>query len=399
MSQPAGQPPVARRVRLVADAMQPLLRQLADWDAARSAPGACDLMLGNPQEMPLPGLVQALHRHTEPQNKDWFAYKRSEAGPRELVAGSLRAWRGLPFRGADVFLTTGAFGALAVLLQALLDPGDEVVYSLPPWFLYEPMLLAAGAVPVKVRVRDADNDLDLDALAGVIGPATRAVIVNTPSNPTGRIHPPATLAALAGLLTEASARYGRPIWLIADESYSRLVFSDAEFHSPTEFYPYSVLVYTYGKVLLAPGERIGWLALNPSLPDPEPVRAAIDAAQIAAGWMFPNAVLQYAIGDLEGLSIDLADLEGKRDLMVRELRAAGYDLRVPEGTFYLWVRSPDPDDEAFCRRLADRQVLVMPGVVFEVPGHFRISLTGSRDMLDRAIPGFRAAIGDVLAAR
>ena len=144
-----------------------------------------------------------------------------------------------------------------MLFQALLDPGDEVVYSLPPWFLYEPMLIAAGAVPVKVRVREDDDDLDLDALAAAIGPATAAVIVNTPSNPTGRIHPPATLAALAALLTDASQRYGRPIWLIADESYSRLVYRDAEFRSPTEFYPYSVLVYTYGKVLLAPGQRIG----------------------------------------------------------------------------------------------------------------------------------------------
>jgi aspartate aminotransferase len=253
------------------------------------------------------------------------------------------------------------------------------------------MLVTAGAVPVKVRVRPDDHDLDLGALASAIGPATRAVIVNTSSNPTGRIHPPATLAALASLLSDASRRFGRPIWLISDESYSRLVYSDAEFHSPIGCYPYSVLVYTYGKVLLAPGQRIGYLALNPSLPGAQRVREAVDAAQIATGWMFPNAVMQYAIADLDGLSIDLAVLEGKRDLMVRELRDAGYELRSPEGTFYLWVRSPDPDDEAFCRRLARHHVLVMPGTVFEVPGMFRVSLTGTQDMLDRALPGFRAA--------
>jgi aspartate aminotransferase len=390
---------VSSRVRRAADTMRTLLRHVAEWDAARAEPGACDLMLGNPQEMPLPGLVDALRRHAVPQDKDWFAYKRSESAPRAAVAESLRTWRGLPFRPEDVFLTPGAFGGLAVLFQALLDPGDEVVYSLPPWFLYEPMLVAAGAVPVKIRLRENDNDLDLDGLAEAIGPATRAVIVNTPSNPTGRIHPPATLRALAQLLTDTSRRHGRPIWLIADESYSRLVYSDAQFCSPTEFYPYSVLVYTYGKVLLAPGQRIGFVALPPSLPAAAEVREAIDAAQIAAGWLFPNAVMQYAVADLEALSIDLVDLERKRDLMVRELRTAGYRLRSPEGTFYLWVRSPDPDDEAFCRRLAEHRVLVMPGTVFEVPGHFRISLTGTQDMLDRALPGFRAVMREVTGAR
>ena len=385
--------PVSGRARRAAGSMAMLLRQLKGWDAARAAPDACDLMLGNPQEMPLPGLVAALQRHAVPRDKDWFAYKRSETAPRTTVAEALSAWRGIRYSAEDVFLTTGAFGALAVLFQALLDPGDEVVYSLPPWFLYEPILIAAGAVPVKVPVREADDDLDLDALAAAIGPATAAVIVNSPSNPTGRIHPPATLAALAALLTDASNRYGRPIWLIADESYSRLVYRDAKFRSPTEFYPYSVLVYTYGKVLLAPGQRIGWIALPPALPGAEAVRDAIDAAQIAAGWLYPNALLQHAVADLEELSIDLVELERKRDFMVDELRSAGYRLRMPEGTFYLWVRSPEPDDEAFCRRLAGHGVLVMPGAVFEVPARFRISLTGSWDMLERSLPGFRAAIG------
>jgi aspartate aminotransferase len=217
------------------------------------------------------------------------------------------------------------------------------------------------------------------------------VIVNTPNNPTGRIYPPQTLATLATLLADASDHWGKPIWLISDEPYARLVFSDAEFHSPSEFYPHTLISYSYGKVLLTPGERIGWLALSPSIPDREPLREAIELSQIAAGWLFPNAVLQYALGDLEQLSIDQVDLEVKRDLLAGELWAAGYDLRLPEGTFYLWVRSPDPDDVAFCRRLADSKVLVLPGSICEVPGQFRISLTASNDMIDRALPAFRVA--------
>ena len=384
-------PQPAARVAAIRQALAPLRSYLEIRDALRRQPGVCDFVLGNPQEMPLPGFVDAIRRHAEPQDKDWFAYKWSEPAAREVVAKALREWRGLPFEPEDIALTPGAFGALETAFRAFLDPGDEVVFSLPPWFLYEAMLLSADAVPVKVRVRPEDNDLDLDAIRSAIGPRTRAVIVNTPHNPTGRIYPPETLAALSELLTDASDRWGRTIWLISDEPYARLVFSDAEFHSPSEFYPHTLIAYSYGKVLLTPGERIGWLAMSPSIPHRQPLRDAIEVSQIGAGWLFPNAVLQYAIEDLEGLSIDLTDLEAKRDRLAGELEAAGYDLRLPEGTFYLWVRSPDPDDVAFCRRLADSKVLVLPGSVCEVPGQFRISLTASNDMIDRALPALRAA--------
>jgi aspartate aminotransferase len=378
-------PPTAARTTAIAGALKPLLDYLQFCAEVESGRRVSNLVLGNPQEMPLPGFVEAIHRHAEPQHKDWFAYKFSEPPARAGVAAALREWRGLPFEPADIALTPGAFGALATAFRALLDPGDEVIYSLPPWFLYEPMLRSADAVPVKVRVRPDDHDLDLAAIAAAIGPRTRAVIVNSPHNPTGRIYPPSTLRDLAELLTDASARHGRPIWLISDEPYSRLVFSDAEFHSPSEYYPYTVIAYSYGKVLLTPGERIGWLALSPSIPHREPLRAAIQVSQMAGGWLFPNAILQYALGDLEQLSIDLAEIERKRDLAVTELQSAGYRLRPPEGTFYLWVRSPDPDDQAFCRRLADRGVLVLPGSICEVPGYFRISLTASREMLEHAL--------------
>lgn len=384
-------PQPAARVAAIRQALAPLRSYLEIRDEWRRQPGVSDFVLGNPQEMPLPGFVDAIRRHAQPQDKDWFAYKWSEPETRQVVAKALREWRGLPFEPADIALTTGAFGALETAFRAFLDPGDEVVFSLPPWFLYEPMLLSADAVPVKVRVRPEDSDLDLEAIGSAIGQRTRAVIVNTPNNPTGRIYPPKTLAALADLLTDASNRWGRPVWLISDEPYARLVYSDAEFHSPSEFYPYTLISYSYGKVLLTPGERIGWLALSPSIPDREPLREVLELSQMAAGWLFPNAVLQYAIDDLERLSIDLADLEAKRDRLASELMRSGYDLQIPEGTFYLWLRSPDPDDVAFCRRLAESRVLVLPGTVCEAPGYFRISLTASNDMIDLALPALRAA--------
>lgn len=382
---------VAARAVAVADSLSGLLTYLDYCDSQR-APGVADLVLGNPQEMPLPGFVSAIREHAVPQDKDWFAYKFSETDARASVAHTLQEWRGMPFEPADIAMTTGAFGALAAAFRAVLDPGDEVIYSLPPWFLYRAMLLSVDAVPVTMPVRE-DNDLDVAAIEAKIGPRTRAVIVNTPNNPTGRIYPPATLESLAGVLTDASEKYGRPIWLISDEPYSRLVFSDAEFHSPSEFYAYTLISYSYGKVLLTPGERVGWLAISPSVPDREAVRRAVQVSQMAGGWLFPNATLQRAIGDLEFLSIDLAEIERKRDRMVGELRSAGYHLQAPEGTFYLWARSPEADDHAFCRRLADRGVLVLPGTICDAPGHFRISLTASQEMVEKALPVFRALAG------
>ena len=383
----------ARRLDAVAGALAPLLDYIEVWDGIRLHPDVCDFAFGNPQELPLPGFVDAIREHAEPLDKDWFAYKRSEPEPREAIAKALREARELPFEADDIALTPGAFGALATAFRTLLDPGDEVVFSLPPWFLYEAMLLAADAVPVKVRVRADDHDLDLDAIGAAIGPRTKAVIVNTPHNPTGRIYPLATLTGLAEVLEEASARLGRVIWLISDEPYNRLVFSDAEFHSPSEVYPNTLISYSYGKVLLTPGERIGWLAVSPSASGREELRDAIQVAQIAGGWVFPNATLQRAVPDLEQLSIDLVDLEAKRDRVVTALAAAGYQLRAPEGTFYVWVRSPLDDDVEFCRRLAEHLVLVLPGTTCEAPGYFRISLTGSNDMIDRALPVFAHMVG------
>jgi aspartate aminotransferase len=342
--------------------------------------------------MAIPGFTEALSRQLAPADKDWYAYKRSEPYAQAVVAKRLEEWRHLPFEAEDIALTPGAFGAIATALYALVDQGDEVIFSIPPWFFYEPMILAAGASPVKVAVRASDYDLDVDAIAAAISPRTRVVIINTPNNPTGRIYPAGTLTRLAAVLTEASGRYGTPIYLLSDEPYARLVFSDATLTSPAAFYPHTLVSYSYGKVLLTPGQRLGWLALAPTMPEREQMRQVIQVAQMAAGWLFPNALLQHAIDDLEHLSIDLVELERKRDFLGRALQTQGYDLRLPEGTFYLWVRSPQPDDFAFALRLAQDRVLVLPGSAAEGPGHFRISLTASPDMIERSLPIFARAL-------
>jgi aspartate aminotransferase len=176
------------------------------------------------------------------------------------------------------------------------------------------------------------------------------------------------------------------------------VFDGRAFVSPTEAYPWSMILYTYGKTLLTPGQRIGYIALPPALPDRPTLRAGLFAAQLVTGFAFPNALLQHALADLDGLSIDVAQLQRRRDRLVEALLQMGYEARVPEGTFYVMVRTPDPDDGAFCERLAAHRVYVLPGSVVEMPGTFRLSLTANDAMVDRSLAGFAAAFRDAKGA-
>jgi aspartate aminotransferase len=362
------------------------------WAQHQADPDIADFVVGNPHEPPLPGFVSALKEQLEPRRDDWFAYQMNDPLACEAVAGGLRARLGAPFAAEDVLLTTGAFAGLSVALRTLVDAGDEVLFLSPPWFFYEALIAAEGGVPVRVKARPPTFALDAEAIAEAMTPRTRAVIVNSPNNPTGRIYSAAELRALAGLLEAASRTNGRRIYLLSDEAYSRIVFSGERFESPTAFYPWSILVYTYGKTLLAPGQRMGYLALPPSMPalEREALRAGLLLSQVVTGYAFPNALLQHALPMLEGLSIDVSALERRRDRVVSALSASGYEVGLPQATFYLLPKVPGGDDLAFVERLAEHGVYVLPGAVVELPGYFRMSLTASDAMVERALPVFAA---------
>jgi aspartate aminotransferase len=393
--------PVSRQAEALLTSMHPLLSFLTEstWAKRQGKPGIADLVAGNPQEPPLAEFVDAIRRWSVPQDDTWFAYKPNEARARSAAAASLREQRGIPFDDQDVLLTNGAFGALATCIRAVSDPGDEVIYLSPPWFFYESMIRFAGAEPVRVDLSPPGFDLDAEAVAAAVTPRTRAIIVNSPHNPSGRIYQTEALERLAAVLTEASERAGRAIYMLSDEAYCRIVFDGRECPSPVAFYPRSFLIYTWAKTLLTPGQRLGFIALPPSMPDAEAVRGALFTAQILGGYLFPNVVLQYALPELQELSIDIAHLQRKRDRMVRAMREAGYELGLPEGTFYLLPRSPLDDDWAFVDLLAQRDVFVLPGALVELPGYFRISLTGSDEMIDRAIPVLSEAMDEVRSER
>lgn len=371
--------------------LQALLEATGTFEAAD--PDACVFTFGNPHEMPLPGLVDALRRSAEPRSVDWFAYKASDDAPRAFLARSLTDELGLPFEPDDVALTAGAFGAIAVAFHLLTDPGDEVVVPKPGWFLYAPILRQAGVVPVEAALDPVTWDLDLDAIDAAITPRTRIVVVNSPHNPTGRVYGPRTWDALTEVLERASERIGRRIYLLSDEPYRRIRFDGLGFTSPAAHYPWTLIDYSYGKVLLAPGQRLGYLALSPLMPDAErhALRAGGFPVQASLGWAFPEAIMQHSVEALETLSIDVAELQAKRDLLHGALTGWGYDLVRPEGTFYLWGAAPGGDAVAFTQWLAQRSVHVMPGTIFGQPAHVRLCLTATRDMIARALPAFEEA--------
>jgi aspartate aminotransferase len=361
-------------------------------------PGIANFAVGNPQDYPMPAYVDSLREHLVPRRRDWFAYKDSEPKSRIAVARGLSQRTGMKWDPADVALTNGGFAALAVAMRALVEPGDEVIFLSPPWFFYEFMILAADGVPVRLHLAPPAFEPDLEAIAEAITTRTRAIIFNTPHNPSGRVYPLETLQALALTLTEASARIGHPIYLISDEPYNRIIFDGRAFHSPAEAYPHTVIAYSYGKTLLAPGMRIGYLTVPPTMPDREAFRETVFVSQLATGYAFPNALLQHAIEDLEELSIDVAAMQRRRDRLVGALREIGYETTMPEGSFYVMARAPIDDDVAFTDLLAKHRVLVLPGTIVEVPGWFRISLTATEEMVERGIPGFAAAWAEASAS-
>lgn len=353
--------------------------------------GISDFTFGNPHELPLLGVVSAIRQRAVPHDKNWYAYKTSEEEPQAFLAEHAGRELGLDFEPEDIALTAGAFAAIMVAFHQILDVGDEAIFSEPAWFCYESMLLVAGAVPRKVALKAPNFDLDLAAIEAAIGPKTRLVIVNTPHNPTGRIYARDDISQLAELLERASARIGRRIYLLSDEPYRRLRFDGNGFDSPASIYPWTLISYSYGKVLLAPGQRLGYLAISPLMPpeDRQALRDSVFSAQMALGWCFPNAVMQYSVPDLETLSIDQAGLTRRRDQLLSTFDAAGYDYLKPEGTFYLWSKWPKGDPEALWNALADRNVFVLPGSVMNCPDYFRLSLTASDSMVERALPAFQ----------
>lgn len=358
--------------------------------ARRGDPEAADLLFGDPHDPSLPGIADILHAQVDVSQSLGYQYVHHMPEARETAAQVLSRRTGLDFAADDLFLNTGAFSGLMCCLQSLCEPDTEVLYLSPPWFYYRSMIRSVGAIPRGVDLNPDGWTIPLDEMAAAIGPQTSAVLVNSPHNPTGRVFSEEELAGLAKVLSDASHRLGRNIPVISDEAYARIVYECP--HAPTlaRHYPATIVVYTYGKTLLAPSLRVGYMALAPGFPEPVRMRRMFDAVQPIGGWLLPACLVQRALPGLERLCVDLQQLKRRRDRLVSALHEGGYRVTPAQGTFYMLVGSPEQDDEAFSRYLESRNVLVLPGSTLETPGTFRVSLTASDAMVEQACDIFRS---------
>ena len=376
--------PIARRAAAslaAAGGVFRFLRQPRDL----AHPEACDFLAGNPQEMAERAYIETVQRALVPDSPSYYAYGPPWRPAVEAVASALGPRLGLDLDPDDVFLTRGASSGLGLLLRVLLDPGDEVIMLSPPWFFYEAMLSAESVEAVRVPLTEEKFDLDPEAVSRAITPRTRAVIINTPHNPSGRIYPEDQLRELASVLERGSERTGRRIYLLSDEAYARILFDGNRMITPARFYPATFMLHSYSKTLLAPSQRAGYMAMPRSMPAREQVRMALMLGSIGSGAV-PDTGMQHAMPELERLIIDIPALQRRKDLMIAELRRLGYSVASPEGGFYLFPRTPIADATEFCEWLEERRVYTLPGEAFERPGYFRLSLTATDAMVDRALP-------------
>jgi aspartate aminotransferase len=304
--------------------------------------------------------------------------------PRRLVAGQLSRLHGRAFHHRDVVLTPGAMAGLNIVFRSLRTIcDDEVIVVTPCWIDYPVYLAQLGIRAVTVDVDPETMHLDLAAIRDALSPHTRAVILSQPSNPTGVIHTRAELGALAELLLENP--HGPPPLLISDESLRDVTFGDARSVSPVEYYARTCIVYSFGKSLFIQGQRIGYVAVSPEMPDGRAFATELVQWSHAMGFCAPTSLMQHALPRLLELRPDLSRLAARRARAVTALQAAGYELPPSDATFYLYPRTPEGEDFAFAERLAGQGLLVLPAPVFHHCGHFRLSMTAPDLMVDLAL--------------
>jgi aspartate aminotransferase len=348
-----------------------------------------DFSLGNPN-VPPPDVVKENLRAIASQElpgMHWYMPNAGYPDTRAAVAAYLASLHGVPMKAEHVVMTCGAGGALNVILKTLLDPGDEVVIPTPFFVEYRFYVDNAGGTARLVPSR-TDFSLDLDAMAEAITAKTKAVLINSPNNPTGKVYDEASIRALAALLEKKSAEYGRAIYLISDEPYSDIVYDGVKVPSIPAAYKNSLICTSYSKNLALPGERIGYIAVSPRIDDGEAVMGGLVLCNRILGFVNAPALMQRVVALLQGVTVDVGEYKRKRDLLCDGLASMGYKFDKPEGAFYLFPRTPIPDDVAFVQALQKRRILTVPGSGFGGPGHFRIAYCVDDRTIVNAMNGF-----------
>lgn len=359
--------------------------------AQYGAENVYDFSLGNPN-VPAPEAVNRAIVDILKEEQSTFVHGyMSNAGFEDVrgrIAESLNRRFQTHFRQDNILMTVGAASGMNVILKTILDPGDEVIVFAPYFMEYGSYVRNYDGKLVVVPP-DTDTFLpDLDTFAGLITARTKAVIINTPNNPTGVVYPKETLAAIAAVLTEKEAFYGTQIVLISDEPYRELAYDGTEVPYITPFYANAVVCYSYSKSLSLPGERIGYLVIPDELKDSAKVISAAAIANRVLGCVNAPSLMQRVILRCVDETVNLEAYDRNRKLLCQGLSDCGFEAAKPEGAFYLFLKVPDGDDKQFCQVCKKHHVLVVPGTSFDCPGYVRIAYCVSYGQIERSLPAF-----------
>ncbi len=352
----------------------------------RGAGNVFDFTLGNPEMDPPREVIAALRRVVAENRPHSHGYMPNAGFPevRAAIARRLGARTGLPFEAANVIMTTGAAGAINTVLKSILDPGDEVIVLNPHFPEYRFYVENHGGRVVLVETDDRFQP-DPARIADAIGPRTKAIILNSPNNPTGAVYS-------AEVLRELNAVIQEPVLAICDEPYRPIVFDGIEPPESLTILERAVLCWSWSKAMAIAGERIGYIAIPPTLPEAAPLANACTFAHRILGYINAPAIWQWVVAETQDAAIDAGEYQRKRDLVCRALCDMGYDAPRPQGTFYVFPKTPISDDIEFIGLLQEEGILAVPGAGFGRRGHMRLSLTIPMVEIERSLPGFERAI-------
>ena len=362
----------------------------AKLKAKHGAKNVFDFSLGNPNLAPPESFYAALSEIVNSREAGKHAYMPNIGYPhvRKSVADYLSKEQGAAVTADEVIMTCGAAGALNVILKTILDPGDEVISPAPYFVEYNTYVDNHGGA-LKTVPTNPDFTLDIDAIAGAITDKTKAVLINSPNNPTGQVYSEDSLKQLGKMLEEKGKSLNRTIYLLSDEPYRKIVYDGIKVPSIFGCYRESIIATSYSKDISIPGERIGFIAVNPQAAYKPLLLGGMALSNRILGFVNAPALMQRAVAAVQGMSADLSAYTRKRDLLCKGLSECGYEFVKPAGAFYLFPRTPIPDDVKFVQSLQEELILTVPGSGFGGPGHFRIAFCVDDETIVNALPGFK----------
>jgi len=391
---------IATKVQTFIESASWIRKMFEEGERLRRIHGAdrvYDFTLGNPAIEPPPEFYAELRSLAERPLPGMHRYM-SNAGyeeTRRAVAEVLAVASGQPVTAAQVAMTCGASGALNVVLKTILNPGEEVIILTPYFVEYKFYIDNHGGVPREVWTDRNSFQLDLAAIEAAINARTRAIIINTPNNPTGVIYQADSLKKLGDLVQRKERELGRQIFVISDEPYARIAYDGREVPNIFRYVDNSVIVTSHSKDLALPGERIGYLAANPRMTHVDLFMEGAIFCNRTLGFVNAPALMQRLVAKLQHSSVDIAPYRIKRDILYDNLTAMGFRMVKPDGAFYLFPESPFVDDVEFVKTAQKHHILLVPGAGFGAPGFFRIAYCVDLEMIERSLPAWQALAEEV----